>query len=142
MSNVLNSIDGKYDVIKYYDSTNASGPWKTYRVGASTNDLADIDNTMGFWINITEPNVTLTVSGTIPVSTTIPLYAGWNLVGYPSLTPDTVANALWGTGADRVEVCNLTEPYLIKEVSPTYVMKPGEGYWVHVVADTVWVVDW
>ena len=74
--------------------------------------------------------------------TSIPLYAGWNLVGYPSLTNETVANALWGTGADRVEVFDSGEPYRIKEVGPTYLMKPGEGYWVHVPADTVWVVDW
>ena len=139
---VLENITGKWDVVKYYDSTDKADPWKTYRVGASTNDLAGIDNTMGFWINITEPDVNLTVSGLIPDSTSINLYAGWNLVGYPSLTPDTVANALWGTGVDRVEVCNLTEPYLIKEVGPTYVMQPGEGYWVHVTADSVWIVDW
>jgi len=128
--------------VKYYDNTDTNDPWKTYRVGASTNDLAGIDNTMGFWINITEPNVNLTVSGYEPDSTNINLYAGWNLVGYPTQNTDTVANALWGTGADRVEVFNATEPYLIKEVEATYVMKPGEGYWVHVPADSVWVVDW
>ncbi len=98
---------------------------------------------MGFWINIIEPNVTLTVRGTQPTSTNIPLFAGWNLVGYPTLN-DTVevADALWGTGADKVEVFDSGEPYNLKEVGPTYVMKPGEGYWVHVPADTVWVVDW
>ena len=41
-----------------------------------------------------------------------------------------------------MEVFNASEPYLIKEVEATYVMKPGEGYWVHVVADSVWVIDW
>jgi len=139
---VLENITGKWNVVKYYDATDTNDPWKTYRVGASTNDLTDIDNTMGFWINITEPDVNLTVSGYEPVSTNINLYAGWNLVGYPSLTTDTVANALWGTGVDRVEVCNMTEPYLIKEVGPTYTMKPGEGYWVHVSVDIVWTVEW
>ena len=39
-------------------------------------------------------------------------------------------------------VCDTSEPYHIKEVGPSYVMKPGEGYWVHVPFDTVWVVDW
>ncbi len=139
---VLASISGQWNVLKYYDNTDKADPWKTYRVGASTNDLGGIDNTMGFWINITEPNVNLTVSGTIPVSTNIPLYAGWNLVGYPTQTTEIVANALWGTGVDRVEVFNATEPYLIKEVEATYVMKPGEGYWVHVPADSTWTVDW
>jgi hypothetical protein len=64
------------------------------------------------------------------------------MVGYPTLTNETVANALWGTGVDIVMVCDTSEPYNIKEVGPTYLMKPGEGYWVHVPFDTVWVVDW
>ncbi len=99
---------------------------------------------MAFWINITEPGGTiLSVSGYDPPSTSIPLYAGWNLVGYPTLNhSETVANALWGTGADNVMVCNMTEPYQIKEVGPTYVMKPGEGYWIHVPADSTWIIDW
>ncbi len=138
---VLSSIDGDYDRVKYYDSLDFMDPWKTYRPGASTNDLSNIDREMGVWIHTTQV-CTLMVNGAISSSTAINLNAGWNLVGYPSLTPDTVANALWGTGADRVEVCNLSEPYLIKEVSPTYIMQPGEGYWVHVPADTVWIVDW
>jgi hypothetical protein len=99
---------------------------------------------MGFWINITEPGgANLTVTGLIPSSTNIPLYAGWNLVGYPTLnTTTTIANALFGTGADIAMVCDTAEPYHIREVGPAYVMKPGEGYWIHVPFDTVWTVDW
>ena len=141
ISAVLSSIAGKYDAVKYYDATDANDPWKTYRVGASTNDLSNIDNTMGLWINMLN-SANLTVEGDEPASTNIPLYAGWNLVSYPSLTPDIVANALWGTGADHVEVFDPAEPYLIREVGPDYVMQPGEGYWVHVPADTVWIIDW
>jgi len=138
---VLASITGKWDVVKYYDTLDKADPWKTYRPGSSVNDLTNIDETLGFWIYINQPNVTLTVTGLIPSISTIPLYAGWNLVGYPMQTTETVGNALWGTGADRVEVFDPVSPY-IKEVGPTYVMKPGEGYWVHVSADTVWTVDW
>jgi len=139
---VLQSITGKWNVVKYYDTLDKTDPWKTYRPGSSLNDLANIDNTMGFWIYITQPNVTLTVSGSEPTLTAITLYAGWNLVGYPSQTEMLVGNALWGTGADRVEVFDTGSPYIISEVGPTYMMKPGEGYWVHVPADTVWTVDW
>ncbi len=141
ITSVLASINGQCDVVKYYDSLDINDPWKTYRPGSSVNDLTDIDETMGFWIYITQANVTLTISGLIPASTTIPLYAGWNLVGYPTQTTETVGNALWGTGADRVEVFDPVSPY-IKEVGATYVMKPGEGYWVHVMADTIWTINW
>jgi hypothetical protein len=138
---VLENITGKWDVVKYYDTLDKADPWKTYRPGSTVNDLTNIDETMGFWIYINQPNVTLTVSGVIPASTTIPLYAGWNLVGYPTQTTQTVGNALWGTGADRVEVFDPASPY-IKEIGPTYIMKPGEGYWIHVPADTIWVINW
>jgi len=141
IASVLASINGQWNVVKYYNNLDTADHWKTYRPGSSLNDLANIDNTMGFWIYITQPNITLTVSGLIPTSTTISLYAGWNLVGYPSQTMDTVANVLWGTGADRVEVFDPVSPY-IKEAGPTYIMKPGEGYWVHVPADTIWTINW
>ena len=135
--NVLASISGQWDTVKSYDATDYMDHWKTFRVGSSMNDLVSIDNTMGFWIHATAA-CNLTVSGAIPVSTSIPLYAGWNLVGYPTLNENmTVGEALWGTGADSVEVFDPVSPF-IREVGSTYVMTPGNGYWVHVVADTVW----
>ena len=46
-------------------------------------------------------------------------------------------------GYDRpVEGYNVSHPYRISPLSDTYMMKPGEAYWIHVPADTVWVVDW
>ncbi len=145
LPSVLSSIDGQYDIVKYYDATDQNDPWKTYRIGASTNDLFSIDRTMGFWIHLTANNgdqtLTTGIEGTFPPAA-VTLYAGWNLVSYPSISPDTVANALWGTGADIVEVFDPAEPYLIREVNADYMMQPGEGYWVHVPADTIWMVDW
>ena len=142
LTTVLNSIDGHYDVLKYYDIIDKNDPWKTYRIGASTNDLFDIDHTMGIWIHMLNATI-LVVEGAEPISTNITLYAGWNLVGYPTLDDSMeVANALWGTGADRVEVFDPASPYLIKEAEPDYLMQPGEGYWVHVIVDTVWTIDW
>ena len=139
---VLMSIEGKWNIIRAYDAMNDTWLSNCTFKPDSLNTLKTMNHKMGYWINITESNVTLTVGGSIPISTSINLYAGWNLVGYPSLTNETVANALWGTGADKVEKFDAIAPYRISEVEPSYVMKPGEGYWVHVVADTVWVIDW
>ncbi|MBA3045740.1 MAG: right-handed parallel beta-helix repeat-containing protein [Candidatus Thermoplasmatota archaeon] len=139
VESVLSSITGNWDVVKFYDSTDRT--WKTYRVGATTNNLVNIDRTMGVWTHATA-NCTLTTMGQWAASTQIILKAGWNLVGYSSETEMTVGDALWGTGADRVEVCDMGEPGFIKEVGPDYVMTPGEGYWVHVTVNTVWTIDW
>lgn len=144
VDSVLQSIDGKWDCIQVYDALDTAH-WKTYATfkPEQLNDQISLNNQMGFWINITESNVILSVHGEVPNLTNIPLYAGWNLVGYPTLC-DTmiIPDALWGTSADKIIICDTNEPYNLREPSPTYMMKPGEGYWVHVPADTVWVVDW
>lgn len=142
---VLKDIDGKWDYIRFYDASDDTDHWKSYATfkPGNLNDLHTLDRTMAFWINITEPDVLLTVRGHKPTSTNILLYAGWNLVGFPTLDESmTVGDALWGTGADGVEVFYSLAQYWIKEVGSTHIMKPGEGYWVHVPADTNWVVDW
>ena len=135
-----------WDLITTYNAT--QGKWLTTStfLPPSLNTFNFINNHMTFWIHITNyGDGIVTIEGDLPTSgekAVIPLKAGWNLVGYPSLMNETVANALWGTGTDKVEVCDPAEPYNIKEVGPTYVMKPGEGYWVHVPADTTWIIDW
>jgi hypothetical protein len=140
--NVLGSISGNWDVCQAYDATDPEDPWKTYATFTPPplNDLWDLDRTMGFWLHVTDDSQPLTIFGDKPVSTNISMYAGWNLVGYPTLKNYTVADALWGTGADKVMVQDDMEPYRVKEVGPTYMMHAGEGYWVHVVADSVWTV--
>ena len=143
IGSVLSSIAGKWDCIQVYNATDNSDHWRsnaTFKPD-QLNDLKTLDHTMGFWINITVA-CTLEVTGVEPSSTSIPLYAGWNLVGYPSLSNKTVSHALWGTGADRVEAFDAGQPYNLIEVGAAYIMQPGEGYWIHVAADTIWTVDW
>ncbi|MCK4757845.1 MAG: hypothetical protein KAS67_05295 [Thermoplasmata archaeon] len=139
--------DTTWDKILLYNASDSADKWKTFSTDkpASLNDLDHIDHTMGFWINITDvEDGNLTMAGApVPASTIIQLKAGWNMVGYPTLNNSmTVADALWGTGVDKVEAFDPGATYKLINVGPTYVMKPGEGYWVHVPVDTVWTVDW
>lgn len=140
---VLRTIDGQWDFIRIYDPLDPE-PWKsnaTFKPD-QLNDFDTLNQTQGFWIDITTASATLTVTGTEPVTTNIPLYAGWNLVGYPSFLQKQIQIALAGTGYDRpVEGFDISEPYDIKQLPDTYMMKPGEAYWVHVPADTVWAVN-
>ncbi len=144
LDQALSSIAGKWDYIRIYDPLDPE-PWKsncTYKPN-QLNDFDTLNHTQGFWINITELNVNLTVRGYEPSSTTIPLYNGWNLVGYPTLnSTKTIADAFAGTNADIWMIGNTSEPYQIQEVGAAYVMKPGKGYWVHVTLDDVWIVNW
>ena len=140
IENLFSSISGNWDVVKCYDSNDLMDHWKTDRVGSSVNDLFDIDNTMGFWLHVTNSSEDLVIYGNAASTTNIPLKAGWNLVSYPSTSVDTVGNALWGTGADHVEAYDGSSPNYLKELGPTDLMQSGKGYWVHVPSDTVWTV--
>ena len=143
ITEVLIDIDGKWDYVRAYDPT-AALPWVSYstHMPAQLNTLHDLTHMLGFWINITESGVNLTITGYLPSSTTMLLRAGWNLVSYPSLIPRTVTEALAGTGYDAVEGYNSTSPYQIGPLDGSDMMTAGNGYWVHVPADAVWTVDW
>ncbi|MBI5001693.1 MAG: right-handed parallel beta-helix repeat-containing protein [Euryarchaeota archaeon] len=138
--------DTAWDRIQWFDAFATSNIWKQYYSGwnYTLNDLSGADNQKGLWINITAVgDGFLNVSGSISNSTSVPLHAGWNMVGYPTLNnTTTVGDAFWGTGATMVETFDPAAPYRTKFVGPSYVMKPGEGYWVYVPADTIWTVNW
>ncbi len=143
IDSVLVSIAGKWDYIQTYNSTDSTWISNNINRPASLNDLEEMNHLRAYWINITEPGVTLTVKGDKFNSTlSIPLTAGWDFIGYPSLVEKSISDSLAGTGYDAVEGFNASAPYHISPLSDSYMMKPGEGYWVHVPADTVWVVDW
>jgi beta propeller repeat protein/parallel beta-helix repeat protein len=139
---VLDSISGSYDTVQVYNSSDVDS-WKSYNVirPINLNDLGELNRKLSFWIHITD-NCTLRLSGGIDDTTAIQLYTGWNLVGYPTMTNNIpIINALSGTGADKVIGFDHGSPYLLKELSPNYLMRPGEGYWVHVPANIIWIVD-
>ena len=144
----LTDVDGDtmWDRAMWYNASNPVNRWKQYNRNwpSAMNDLKTVGNGIGFWINVTSAGDGLIqVCGLAPTPTSITLRAGWNMVGYPTLNATTIlADAFWGTSADTVEVFDPGMPYLTKVASPTYVMKPGEGYWVHVPADIVWTVNW
>jgi len=137
-----------WDVAKWYNASDPTDPWKTYRIGESTNDFTDIDNTMGLWLHITANggNNALTIAQTAGYSVApvdIFLDTGWNLVGYPSATPLDADASLIGTGADFISVYNGGAPYLIQDlavVPGAHTFTPGNAYWVHVPAPTMWSV--
>ncbi|MBI5000070.1 MAG: right-handed parallel beta-helix repeat-containing protein [Euryarchaeota archaeon] len=138
--------DTLWDRIQWYDPLDPANRWKQYYTGWASplNDLGAVNHTMGVWIYVTAAgDGFVNVGGLIPNSTSMPLRAGWNLVGYPTLNATVAAaDAFWGTGATMIEVFDPSAPYRTKVVGPTYIMKPGEGYWVYVPAPSTWTVDW
>jgi hypothetical protein len=147
LPSVLQDRDGDtlWDRAMTYNASDTTDHWKQYNKGWSTslNDLTGVNNRNGLWLNVTNVgDGFLNVTGLLPTTTQISLRAGWNLVGYPTLSSSqTVGNAFWGTGADIVEVFDQSATYRTKVVGPSYIMRPGEAYWVHVPADSIWMVN-
>ncbi|MFQ6107313.1 MAG: CARDB domain-containing protein [Thermoplasmata archaeon] len=131
----------QYDKAWFYDSSSQKWKWhmtyKGYRRG-----LFNINHTMGIWVNVTQ-NSNLTVAGVVPAITRIQLYAGWNLVGFPSFNSSlTVSDMNATVGAIRVEGFDSSAaPFYTRVLEASEVLQAGFGYWVRVEADTDWIVE-
>ncbi len=148
---LLSGID--YDRVYAFQGCDAADPWKLYDpdLPATVNDLNQIDVTMGLWVKMNSPD-TLAVAGSEPARTDIPLCAGWNLVGYPSLTARPVAEVLASVAGQvqRVyyfDATDAADPWKMYDTSaPAFVndlaeFKPGGGYWFLVSQDTVLTIQ-
>ncbi len=133
-------ISGSYDKLMYYDAS--IDRWSSYVPGRAThfNCLQSWDHTMGLWIHMTIDD-NLTISGTTPSSTVIPLYPGWNMVGYPSAT-DRLASDTLPTEVSKIGVINGSMEYNIGYIYDLSkcTMTAGKGYWIYNSADEK--VDW
>ncbi|KYK29842.1 MAG: hypothetical protein AYK23_04915 [Candidatus Proteinoplasmatales archaeon SG8-5] len=135
-----------WDMVQFFDRGGGAGQWKTYAtfMPASLNTLTDIDHKMGFWINIVAlGDGDLTIYGDYTNHTDIPLKAGWNHVGYPAQSSKSVTDSFAGVANfQRADGYSGAAPYKIAQLPGTYMMQPGEGYWILVTADATWTVDW
>jgi hypothetical protein len=95
IANVLDSIDGHYDMVYAWDASGAhsgAGNWMKYVPGAGFgNTLSTLDAKAGFWIHMTTAD-TLEVVGAVPETTDISIQTGaggWNLI---VIRPTTAAH--------------------------------------------------
>jgi len=146
LTRVLGSIDSWYDAVQWYDSSNPNKSWMHNKVGKPFgNDLFKLNETMGFWIHISNPGDTIFLyNGTQPTSNqSITLHPGWNMVGYPSLSNKNRTAALnnltFGVEVDAVWTFNNANKNW-EEVKAGDYFEGGRGYWVHAVQACVWEV--
>ena len=136
-----NGGDTTWDYAQWYNITDTADPWKSYSPfwPPVLNDLHNITHTMGIRLNITDigSDSVLTVNGSLPSTITIPLYKGWNMVGYPARYERlTVKDVKQSTGNLIVEITNDTGVVY----DDNYLLKRGEGYWVNVSANCTWTI--
>jgi parallel beta-helix repeat protein len=146
LTRVLGSIDGWYDAVQWYDNSESSDSWKHHKIDKLFgNDLSELNETISFWIHITQPGETIFVyNGTQPTSNqTIQLHPGWNMVGYPSLTSYNrttgLNNLTFDTHVDAIQWFD-TPTKTWHFMGPDDYFVPGRGYWVHSKVKTTWEV--
>jgi hypothetical protein len=145
ITTVLQTIEGNYDNVQWYDPLDMVDNWLSYTPNKPSgfNDLLNVDHKIALWINMISGD-TLTITGKVPSSTSIQLYEGWNFVGYPSLTNRTVGDALSSIWENVTQVEGFDEtssPYYLKLLTDGDMMKTGEGYWIKVTNDCEWIVN-
>jgi hypothetical protein len=134
-----------WTIAKWYSPLTPNDPWKTYRVGSGTNDLATVSSTMGVWLWLTANggDQALTLSAyaapsAAPVA--INLHTGWNMVGYPAMTRRSESATL-PAQADYVAVWQAATPYITQHAKGAALMVAGNAYWIHVTSDCTWTVQ-
>ncbi len=158
LEEVLKYIDGNYLAVQWYNASDSKDLWKHYYIGKiGMNDLSNITRQMGVWIFMKSDDI-LPVFGQLPIpmSTNIDLKAGWNFVGYPSLTIRNAGNAS-GEAFESIsgfvdmvhyydanDPSNLWKAWDPGSYSPDDLIdvKPGYGLWIHVTGDCTWNVNW
>jgi hypothetical protein len=106
-----------------------------------------VDVLHGYWLH-TSGAVTLNLAGRLPWPVSIPLCAGWNLIGYPSAAPVPLPDALASIAGkyDAVFAYDSTDPIdPWKQYDPAappgandlLALEPGKGYWIRATASTV-----
>jgi hypothetical protein len=145
LTSVLQSIDGEYTSLSYYDSSNYADPWKHHNVlkPANLNDLHDLQPNMGFWIYITKhQRKNLTISDKkFTTNLDITLHRGWNLVGYPCLQSFYRTYALnnieYGQELDSIQYFD-AKTKTWHEIASGDSFEPGRGYYFHLKTDIIW----
>jgi parallel beta-helix repeat protein len=144
---VLSSINGSYDAIQWYNSTDTIDHWKHHHTlkPPNMNDLDNIFHTMGFWVHIIElGGVLFEYPGIQPTSNqNVTLNTGWNLVGYPSLTSynrtEGLNNLTFKSQVEAIWTYNsATQRW--GELGESDFFQVGRGYYIHAEIECVWEV--
>jgi len=140
-----------WDIVQWYDPQSTPGTeWKTTATfkPPSLNTFNYVNNTYGFWIHISNyGDGNLTVTGPLANTSDITylnLRAGWNLVGYsfPTAQPSVDTFGI-SAGIDDMYCYEPTDPYRIRfyDWMGAEIHEPGKGYWVHVTADEILIIQ-
>jgi len=147
IQSILSSIQGKYESIFTYDSS--ENYWRSYNIDKPffLNTLITINPEKGYWIKMIE-NVNLITTGTLPTSVNYNLKQGWNLISYPSITIQNLTTALSEVNGTYTSIFAFIDgnwssysPEKPEFLNTLQTMIPGYGYWVKANDDVNWMFN-
>ena len=106
---------------------------------------------MGVWVHMTTAG-TLTVAGSIPTTTNIQLYQGWNLVGYPGIQARAISEALSSIASKYTlvyayDASNPADPWRkYNAIGPSWAnnlleLRSRWGYWILATGNCVLTIN-
>ncbi len=135
---ILSTIQCPYD--RLWKSQGSPGSWSSYSDTKPWSQVTSLNHTDGWWIRVSADTY-FDVTGTAPGNVTIFLKAGWNLIGYPTMTDRTVEETFQGLPYDRLECFDPASPYHLKAMNDSDYLTTGMGYWVHATQHTALVIN-
>jgi len=147
ITSILSPINGNYSIIWAYNASDTADHWKKYDPATPFgNDLTTMESGNGYWIMMTSDDI-FNISGTMPELTDIELWSGWNLIGYNSLNPQTITDALSSINGNYsiIWAYNASDStYHWEKYNPNTPfgndlenMEPGKGYWIMMTTDDI-----
>ncbi len=144
VSSVLAHLSTNYSSLHYYETQDHGDLWKVHHrtlAGSIVQDLTAISSKKGYWISMANRSAAES-SGTISSVNQIPLYAGWNMIGYPSNTTRTAASAFSPINGsyssvyayfanDTGDPWKVYNPNIGAEFNDLANIQPFYGYWVN-----------
>jgi hypothetical protein len=142
VADVLASLGSAYDQVMSYLASEPADPWKWYSPSAApgSNTLISLAPGMAFWVHMVEASV-WSVQGTRNDTLEVPIYAGYNMIGWPYDSSRELGMALASIAGkygrlDTMEYRNGQQSWTHHDSTlPAWAnnllqMTPGNGYWL------------
>jgi hypothetical protein len=147
ITEVLKDISGNYSIVWAY----TNGAWKRYKANdPQGSTLTTMEAGKGYWIWMNSA-ATVTIRG-LETPPSIPLIAGWNLVGYTRSTPDFLSTALAGidgkytlvwaynNGVWKFYAADDPQRRWLTPLGMLTTMEAGKGYWIKAKETVTWTL--
>ena len=146
------------DLMENLTSVHAYNPlqedkWSAYNPSLPSwvvQDLEQVVPEKGYWVRVSA-NSSISINGSYQLPVSVPLYAGWNLAGYPLAISKPIEEALGAlsslttlirmyNASDRTDPWKVYNPQL-PAFNDLHNFTPLYGYWINMSQNATWTLN-